>query len=503
MNFMEKFFLAGLLFWSGIIFLLYTLRPSSKIHLEISSVTRREKIICLVVMTILIAAVVLPMAWNPNWNGELHKHHNQYSALADAFLKGQLYLEEPVDPRLAAMENPYDPKAREELNLNKELGVWDHALYKGRYYVYFGAVPALFIFAPYKLIVGKSLAAYHATQIFAALFILGLFVLLFFLTKKFFPRLSFGVYLTAAFTLSLVSILYCTEAPALYCTASSSGLCMEVWSIYFFVRAAWGNDSRRKFFAEIFFGALLGALAFACKPTVALANFLVLPILPLLLKKDDALKIFSAFMLPYLVTGAALMAYNYLRFDNAFEFGQAYQLTIADQHAYGKFFERFNLSAQVDGLLQNFFGVDNNLKGDKKPSGALRYVIFCLPIFFLSPKIFSALKKNNLIGLVLALCLTPIIITAFQIHWTPFLLERYRLEIYWLLALMSFLAIGFLSENISPARKKFFNFSVCILCLVTIFQCLDLFLVPNDLNFAEIYPDLRPKILKILSLGLK
>ena len=453
---------------------------------------------------ILIAVCIAPMAWNPCWTGELVKHHNQYQALADAFLKGQLYLDKPVDPLLMEMENPYDPKARKELEFNADdTWCWDHAFYKGRFYVYFGAVPAIFVFAPYKLIFGKSLAAYHATQIFAAIFIVGLFALLLFLAKKFFPRLSFGVYLTAAVTLSLVSILYCTEAPALYCTASSSGLCMEVWSIYFFVRAAFGNDSRRKFFAEIFFGAMLGALAFACKPTVALANFLVLPILPLLLRKDDALKIFSAFMLPYLVTGAALMAYNYLRFDNAFEFGQAYQLTIADQHAYGKFFERFNLSAQVDGLLQNFFGVDNSFKGDKKPSGALRYVIFWLSIFLLSPKIFSALKKNNLIGLVLALCLTPIIITAFQIHWTPFLLERYRLEIYWLLALMSFLAIGFLSENISPARKKFFNFSVCILCLVTVFQCLDLFLVPNDLNFAEIYPDLRPTILKILTLGFR
>ena len=113
-------------------------------------------------------------------------------------------------------------------------------------------VPAILIFAPYRLIFGKSLATYHATQIFAALFIIGLFALLLLFAKKFFPRMSFGVYLTAAFALSLVSILYCTEAPALYCTASSSGLCMEVWSIYFFVRAAWGEDSRRKFLTDIF-----------------------------------------------------------------------------------------------------------------------------------------------------------------------------------------------------------------------------------------------------------
>lgn len=495
-----KFFIAGLAFWAGIFFLLYALRPSSSLHVEISSITRREKIICLGAVTILIAACVVPMAWNPHWTGELHRHHNQYPLLADAFLKGQLNLDVPTDPRLAAMENPYDFQAREKLNLDENSGGWDHAFYRGKWYVYFGAVPALIIFAPYQLLVGKSLAAYHATQIFAGLFIIGLFALFMLLAKKFFPRMSFGVYLSATTAPALVSILYCTEAPALYCTASSSGLCMEVWSIYFFARAAWTEDSRRKFFAEIFFGAVLGALAFGCKPTVALANFLVLPLLPKLLRKDDWKKIFVVLCVPYLVTAAALMTYNFLRFDNPFEFGQAYQITVADQHAYGKFSERFNLSAQVDGLLQNFFGVENDLpRGDKKPSGALRYIIFWLPIFLLTPKNFSALKRNGLIGLVLALIFTPILITMFQIHWTPFLLERYRLEIYWLLALLTFLTIGFLSER----GKKFFNFGVCLLSVLTIFQCVDLFLVPNDLNFAEIYPELRPTILKILTLGLQ
>ena len=492
------FFILGLALWSSVIFLLYALRPSSSLHVEISSITRREKIICLGAVTILIAVCVAPMAWNPHWTGELHRHHNQYQFLADAFLKGQLNLDKAVDPRLLAMENPYDPKARESMDFNADdTWVWDHAFYKGKLYVYFGAVPALILFAPYQLIVGKPLAAYHATQIFAGLFILGLFALFWLLAKKFFPRMSFGVYLMSSVALSLVSIAYCTEAPALYCTASSSGLCMEVWSIYFFARAAWAEDSRRKFFAEIFLGAMLGALAFGCKPTVALANFLVLPLLPRLLSRDDAKKIFLVLCVPYLLTAAALMTYNFLRFDNPFEFGQAYQLTVADQHAYGKFSERFNLSAQVDGLLQNFFGVENNLRGDKKPAGTLRYIIFWLPIFFLTKNLRGALIKNKLVGIVLALIFTPILTTMFQIHWTPFLLERYRLEIYWLLALMTFLAIGFLSES----RKNFFNFGVCLLSVLTIFQCVDLFLVPNDLNFTAVCPDLRTKIFKALTLG--
>ncbi|MBR3537441.1 MAG: hypothetical protein IKN79_00015, partial [Eubacterium sp.] len=34
---------------------------------------------------------------------------------------------------------------------------------------------------------------------------------------------------------------------------------------------------------------------------------------------------------PYIVTAAALMTYNYVRFENPFEFGQTYQLTVVDQ----------------------------------------------------------------------------------------------------------------------------------------------------------------------------
>lgn len=472
-----KYFLTGLAFWASIIFLLWTLRPSSSIHVEISAINLRGGIISAVVVIILIAASTLPMAWNPNWTGELYPHHNQYQLLADAFLKGQLYLDVPIDSRLLSMKNPYDPQAREALDLNEGFG-WDSAFYNGKFYVYFGALPALVIFAPYQFIFDEQLAAYRAAQIFVAIFIVGLFALLYLLAKKFFPRMSFGVYLISAVAFSMVSVSYCTAAPALYCTAIAAGLCVEVWSVCLLIRAAYFSD--KFFLAEIFFGGLLGALAFACKPTVALANFLILPLLPLLIKKSSSLKVLPVLIAPYLVTCAALMIYNFLRFDNFFEFGQAYQLTVADQHTYGKFAERFNLSAQIDGLTENFFAV-------------MRYAIFWLPIFL--PKYFAALREKKIIGVVLALCVTPILITAVQIHWTPFLLERYRLEIYWLLALLSFVAIGFLTEN------KKFNFVVCVPGVATIFQCLNLFFTPNDFNFAAIYPDLRPTLLKVLTLG--
>ena len=247
----------------------------------------------------------------------------------------------------------------------------------------------------------------------------------------------------------------------------------------------------------------MGALAFGCKPTIALANVLILPLIPKILNKGDSRKILPLIFFPYFVTGTALMAYNYLRFENVFEFGASYQLTGFDQHNYGKFFERFNPERFIKESLQNFFGIDFNLpSNDNKPPGALRYIIFWLPFFLLKGDIRAALSENKLIGVIIALIFTPILITFVQIQWTPFLIERYRLEIYWVLSMLSFITIGFLSETSTPARKKFFNFGVCLLSIVTIFQCLNLFFIPNDFNFSAVYPELRPTILKIISFGL-
>lgn len=437
-----------------------------------------QKKIYFVAMSAVILICVVPMSWNPNWSGENFRHHNQYQFLADALLDGRLYLDTPVDSCLAAMENPYDPQAREDLGLKAGKDFeWDTAYYRGKYYVYFGVVPALLTFVPYKIIFGEPLPAYCATQIFTAIFIVGLFTLLKFFATRFFPRMSFAAYLSLAVALSLVSISYCTEAPALYCTATAAGLALQVWSAFLLMRAAF--TERKNFFAEIFFGAMLGALVFGCKPTIALANILILP----LFSRLRGLKTFLALSVPFMIVAIGLMSYNYLRFDNVFEFGQSYQLTIADHHAFNKFSERFSLSAQIGGMLQNFFGA-GDFPTDDKHSFALRYVIFWTPLLLLK-KIFRAALPAELRGLVVALIILLPLITAVQIQWVVFLIERYRLEIYWLLALLSFISLGLLSD------KKFFTVAVFVLSLVTICQCIALFLVPNDLNFTATFPELQ------------
>src|SRR5512138_3165578 len=63
-----------------------------------------------------------------------------YDALAASFRHGQLALAEKPDPALLALPDPYDPVARADIPYPRDL-----SLFEGRFYAYFGPVPALIL----------------------------------------------------------------------------------------------------------------------------------------------------------------------------------------------------------------------------------------------------------------------------------------------------------------------------------------------------------------------
>jgi hypothetical protein len=73
------------------------------------------------------------------WGRDLPGYYNY---LGRALARGQTYL--PIEPRpeLLALPTPWDPTA------NVQYGMHDMALFRGRYYLYHGAGPALLLFAP-------------------------------------------------------------------------------------------------------------------------------------------------------------------------------------------------------------------------------------------------------------------------------------------------------------------------------------------------------------------
>jgi hypothetical protein len=94
-----------------------------------------------------------------NWHGQTSEY---YPLLTDAFLAGQtsLLIEPPAE--LLALPNPYDPIANAQLRLH------DVSLYQGKYYLYFGPVPALTLFLPFRVLTGIHLPSRAAVAIFCA-----------------------------------------------------------------------------------------------------------------------------------------------------------------------------------------------------------------------------------------------------------------------------------------------------------------------------------------------
>lgn len=505
-----KYFVVGCIFWSIGACAIYAVRPNSILSKEtIEIIGSRVHFVIASIMVATILLCTLPMPLSPAYNGENPKYTNQYEVLAESILDGRIDLDYgDMDPLLLEMDNPYDREQRKEVGVHYH---WDHAFYNGHYYMYFGVVPVLLLFLPFRVITGTSLTTYHATQIFTALFIFGIFVLFLLLARKFFCKMNLSVYLSLSVSISIMSVWYIVAAPALYCTAIAAGICMEVWSLFFFMKAVWDANGEGQSTVYGVLGSLFGALAFGCRPTIALANILAVPLfIHYLNGKKFNLKLLKqilAVLVPYVIIGLLLMAYNYVRFENPFEFGQSYQLTVADQRGYGNLLSQFGLKKVVNGLMKNFIAYTPY--GDSFPYTSFQSVLLNFPICLISlfcllqKDTLSALRKNKLVGFVGVLLFCPVLITTSQILASPYLLERYRSDIYWLIGILMFLAFGLFLENLNEREKRFGGFIVALLAFATIFRSFILWTVPYDNNFTDIYPGYLATFEKVLRLGFK
>lgn len=503
--FLTAALMGGSFFWGYmclLVLVIFMLRPSSWLHKKnLENLTLIKRLFTLLVALITIAACILPMDMLPLWNGEVPGHRNQYELMAENILAGRLDFAYGDEAGLLNLKNPYDPAERQATGVKYH---WDHAFYDGHYYMYFGVMPVFLAFLPYRVLTGTALTTYHATQLFTALTIAGIFVLFDLLAKRFFKRLPYSVYLCLSVAFSAMSVWYATAEPALYCTAITAALALEVWSLYFFMRAVYveKRENRQIFFAAI--GALLGALAFGCRPTIALANLLVIPMLIVFLKQRKVtVKLLGKLCLaalPYALVAAGLMLYNYARFDDPFEFGQKYQLTVADQSQYSVALNADTLLRVINDTLSNFF--ERGKFTLAFPYFRTSSVIFNFPILLLGVGICNvAVLKNmryaRLLPFMIGLAVTVLAITAMDILWTPYLLERYRMDIYFLLGLGCFLVIGFWYNTATAKQRIWLSSVVTVCCLLTVISAF-LLCVQTIGNY---YPGMVKDIAEQLRLG--
>mgnify|MGYP000240658777 FL=1 len=88
----------------------------------------------------------------PNPHGYTYDF-DQYDHVAQSLLNGRVWLDLPVSPELAQAANPHDILVRGQLfESGKTQIFWDYAFYGGHWYSYFGVVPVVLFFLPFRAI---------------------------------------------------------------------------------------------------------------------------------------------------------------------------------------------------------------------------------------------------------------------------------------------------------------------------------------------------------------
>ena len=512
------YIVTSILFWGILVSLLVIFSKRSFLFKEnVNSNSRFAKGLEILVLLVTIAMPLSLMGLSNSWNGVNNNHHNQYELLTESFLEGHLYLDYDVDPKLEALSNPYDYQVRKANDISVH---WDSAYYKGRYYVYFGVVPVILLFLPVKLITGITLPTITVTRIFVIFIILGIYFLFKMLQKLFFKKMPQALFLLLFVAMSALSVWYIVDAPELYCTAISSGIAFQVWSFYFLIRGVFLQKENSKLIRDAVLGSICGALVWGSRPTIGLGSLAIIPLILVyvrkyregeyMLKAKDSKGLKGAILslcvaaIPYIVVAILLMIYNYLRFENPFEFGQSYQMTVTDQTAYGNLFKRFNLIDVINGLVNNFLSF-KTVK-ESFPFFGFSGVLFEFPILIAVFTIFSKrvaykLKREELYGFSLWLFALPIIITILSVCWTPYLLERYKLDFLFLMGINAFICLGALEATAARKHKNNIRQFFSYLAIITILGAFILFITPHDANFTKNSPELLEIICKCIFFG--
>lgn len=149
--------------------------------------------------------------------------------LVDAFEHHQVNLLEEPDEDLLKMDNPYE-YTRRDAEIGAGNFLWDHCLYNGKYYSYYGIGPVIALFLPYHLITGCYFPTGWATLMFALVGIIFLTKIYLAVIDKKFRSLPTNTVLAGLITLQMSSgIMFSAARPLFYELAISGGfMCVTI-----------------------------------------------------------------------------------------------------------------------------------------------------------------------------------------------------------------------------------------------------------------------------------
>jgi hypothetical protein len=341
-----------------------------------------------------------------------------YNKLADAFLHGQIALLEKPDIALDQAENPYIGG-----NLIHAEELPDCSYYKkrgaahGNYYIYWGPVPVILLFYPWKLFFGQDLSEELAQYliILANIVVFGMIVRR---LTDWFDQVNPPYQIAVWFVMSIGNLqpFLATESDVYRISLCSASVGISLG----YLLLCWALPNREGAVIKLVPLSLgCGFLALAhLGRAVHCLDVLAVACLILYLFKQQKItyplieRQLGAIFLPLCLIGLVSGSYNYIRFENPLNFGIRYQLCPDNGLIYyGTFFKPVYLT---DGLfdyllaplvplnhvpwiapLHQFF-LPSFLHTDRIREWPVAGAFYCFPIMLIGVVSLYHLKRANI-----------------------------------------------------------------------------------------------------------
>lgn len=353
-------------------------RPGSglwRVPLDTSSV--RQRVWLSVLLAVPSAATLAVVVWQLVAAAPLSFHadgmytydFDQYDHVARALLDGHTWLDLDTPDALRDAANPYDVGTRQRL-LDQGVGpvYWDYAFYRGHWYSYFGVVPALLLFLPYRAVTSLFVDGGLMMPSGAAvpLLMLGFLVFGCLLVIRMADRIRPGMPVAAVSMLCVFMLLasngvYLWYRTNFYSVPIAASLFLSALGLWLWMGAVKrvpvaadggnGDDVARSLsLPRLAAGSVCIAANLGCRPQFIVVALLALvifrPQIGEILRHAVGAKRMSfgsawrllraplAAVVPALAVIVPLLAYNAARFGSPFDFGSSYQLTVTDMTNY-------------------------------------------------------------------------------------------------------------------------------------------------------------------------
>ena len=355
-----------------------------------------------------------------------------YNYLSQALLDGHFDLNIDPPEYLSRMANPYLDNERYQMaTMYGQEHYVDFCYFNGRFYCYYGIVPALIFYLPYIALTGNLVHSCYVIALCGLIFIPASFALIYRLVKRFRGDVPFDAYiLLSLLFINCSGFLTLVKLPYILSVPMAVSYVLVVLGLLFWFRSIRDDKISVRY---LILGSIAIALTLGTRPEYFIALFLAFPIFrdrivkgEFFRAKKESVRNTLAVMVPFAIIDTLVLLYNFARFGNLFDFGASYNLSR------DLFDDRFILARLPYGLFTYFFqplNVDASFPyvhsvntGTVLPSdyqgyiyienyvgGVFAVIPFCLVLFAI-PFIIRRMRENRSRFIVFTLIIMVIIV---------------------------------------------------------------------------------------------